>query len=357
MVFILIGILIFGLLIAVHELGHFLTAKLLGVKVNEFSIGMGPAVFSREKGDTLYSVRILPIGGYCAMEGEDDESADPHSFGRASGWRKVLILCAGAAMNFLTGLVILAVLLFQLSGITMPAIAGFLDGYGLEDCGLEAGDIVLSVNGRRMFSLYNQNLLVTALEAAGDEADFVVSRNGERITLNDIYMPRQQRVEEDGTVTNLRGLSTGIAGYDAGFGERLLYSWYSAVDMVKVVWSSLGALISGQVGLRELSGPVGIVDTMTDVGAQSQTAADAAWNLAFFAALIAVNLAVMNLLPLPALDGGRIFFLVLNDILYLLFRRKIAPKYEGYVHMAGLFALMGLMLVVTFSDVGKIFGH
>ena len=208
-----------------------------------------------------------------------------------------------------------------------------------------------------MFSLYGQNQLTVALSSGEDVLDFVVFRDGERISVENVSIPRQQRIEEDGTVSNLRGLSVGMAGYDAGAGERLLFSWYSAVDMVEVVWSSLGALISGQVGLRELSGPVGIVDTMTDVGTQSETPADAAMNLAFLAALIAVNLAVMNLLPVPALDGGRIFFLVLNGILYLLFRRKIAPKYEGYVHMAGLAALMGLMLVVTFSDVGKIFGH
>lgn len=358
MLFIFIGILIFGLLIAVHELGHFLTAKLMGVKVNEFSIGMGPAVFSKQKGDTLYSIRALPIGGYCAMEGEDDDSADPNAFGRASGWRKVLILCAGAVMNFLTGLIIVGVLLFQLPAIRMPAVVGFLDGYGLENCGLQAGDIVLSVNGQRMFSFYGQNPMSQALAAAGDVVDLVVSRDGERIVLEGVSMPRQERVEADGTVTNLRGISlVENAGYDAGVGERLLFSWYSAVDMVKVVWSGLGALFSGQVGLRDLSGPVGIVDTMTDVGTQSETLADAAMNLAFLAALIAVNLAVVNLLPLPALDGGRIFFLLLNGVLYLLFRQKIDAKYEGYVHFAGLVALMGLMLVVTFSDVGRIFGH
>lgn len=146
-------------------------------------------------------------------------------------------------------------------------------------------------------------------------------------------------------------------GYDASFGERLLYSWYSAVDMVEVVWTSLGTLISGQVGIRELSGPVGIVDTMTEVGQQSATAADAAMNLAFFAALIAVNLAVMNLRLCPPWTAAGFSSCCSNGVLYLLFRRKIAPKYEGYVHMAGLMALMGLMLVVTLSDVGKIFGH
>ena len=191
---------------------------------------------------------------------------------------------------------------------------------------------------------------------AGDTVDLVIVRGEERITLENVSMPRQERTAEDGTVTNLRGLSIGLAGYEAGFGERLLYGWYGAADMVKIVWSTLGDLIQGAVGLRDLSGPVGIVDMMTDVGSSSPTAADAVWNLAYLAALIAVSLAVMNLLPLPALDGGRVFFLLLNGVLYALFRKKIDAKYEGYVHLAGLAALMVLMLVVTLSDVGKLSG-
>lgn len=355
-VYILIAILIFGLLIATHELGHFLTAKLLGVQVNEFSVGMGPALWSREKGETLYSLRAFPIGGYCAMEGEDEESDNPRAFGRAAGWKKIIILCAGAAMNFVTGLVILAVLMFQLAVVPMSAVASFTEGYGLEDCGLRVGDVILSVNGRSTFSLYGIDVAMEALDQAGDTVDLVIVRGEERITLENVSMPRQERTAEDGTVTNLRGLSIGLAGYEAGFGERLLYGWYGAADMVKIVWSTLGDLIQGAVGLRDLSGPVGIVDMMTDVGSSSPTAADAVWNLAYLAALIAVNLAVMNLLPLPALDGGRVFFLLLNGVLYALFRKKIDAKYEGYVHLAGLAALMVLMLVVTLSDVGKLFG-
>ena len=355
-VYILIAILIFGLLIATHELGHFLTAKLLGVQVNEFSVGMGPALWSREKGETLYSLRAFPIGGYCAMEGEDEESDNPRAFGRAAGWKKIIILCAGAAMNFVTGLVILAVLMFQLAVVPMPAVASFTEGYGLEDCGLRVGDVILSVNGRSTFSLYGIDVAMEALDQAGDTVDLVIVRGEERITLENVSMPRQERTAEDGTVTNLRGLSIGLAGYEAGFGERLLYGWYGAADMVKIVWSTLGDLIQGAVGLRDLSGPVGIVDMMTDVGSSSPTAADAVWNLAYLAAFIAVSLAVMNLLPLPALDGGRVFFLLLNGVLYALFRKKIDAKYEGYVHLAGLAALMVLMLVVTLSDVGKLFG-
>ena len=194
------------------------------------------------------------------------------------------------------------------------------------------------------------------LSRAGDTLDLVVERDGEVVELKDVYLPYQERTDEEGNYTRLRGLSIGREALAAGVPEKLAYAWNSALDMVRTVWLSLGDLIRGAVGLNELSGPVGIVNMMSDVGSSSKTAADAAWNLGYLAALIAVNLAVMNLLPLPALDGGRILFLLLNGVLYLLARKKIDAKYEAYVHMAGLLALMGLMLVVTFSDVGKLFG-
>ena len=353
MLYIIIAILIFGVLIATHELGHFATAKLLGVKVNEFSVGMGPAVFKHQKGETLYSLRVLPIGGYCAMEGEDDDSSDPRSFGRAAGWKKLIILAAGAAMNFVTGLVILLVLYAPALGFYQEIYAGPLEGYGVEDSGLQPGDRFLSVDGHRVLVYGNAQLY---LSRAGDTLDLVVERDGEVVELKDVYLPYQERTDEEGNYTRLRGLSIGREALAAGVPEKLAYSWNSALDMVRTVWLSLGDLIRGAVGLNELSGPVGIVNMMSDVGSSSKTAADAAWNLGYLAALIAVNLAVMNLLPLPALDGGRILFLLLNGVLYLLARKKIDAKYEAYVHMAGLLALMGLMLVVTFSDVGKLFG-
>ena len=357
MLYILVAILIFGVLIATHELGHFTAAKCLGVKVNEFAIGMGPALFQGEKGETLYSVRALPIGGYCAMEGEDDDSADPRAFGRAAGWKKFIILSAGAAMNFLTGLLIILVLNSQSAGFALPTVAGFLEGYGIEDCGLQAGDRVVSIDGHRMYSYGDLSLY---LGRAGDTVDWVVERGGRRVELDGLYMPLQERAGESGETTYLRGLSIGVEVLPATLGNKLLFSWYGALDYVRMVWISLQELISGAVGLRDLSGPVGIVEVMTEVGSNpelSPTPMMAARNMANFAALIAGNLAVMNLLPLPALDGGRIFFLLLNGGLYGLFRKKIPPKYEGYVHMAGLAALMLLMLVVTLSDVGKLFGR
>ena len=353
MLYIVIAVLIFGVLIATHELGHFATAKLLGVKVNEFSIGMGPAVFKRQKGETLYSVRILPIGGYCAMEGEDDDSADPRSFGRASGWKKIVILCAGAAMNFITGLIIVLILFAPAAGFNQEVYAGPIAGYGNEDCGLLPGDRFLSVDGHRVLAYGNAQFY---LDRAGDTLDFVVERDGKAVELKDVHLPYQERTDENGNYTRLRGITLGAVAERAGWLDKCVYAWNTALDFVRTVWISLGDLVTGAMGLRDLSGPVGIVNVMTEVGAQSGSAMAAAWSLGYFAALIAVNLAVMNLLPLPALDGGRVFFLLLNWILNALFKKKIDPKYEGYVHMAGLAALMCLMLMVTLSDIGKLFG-
>ena len=353
MLYIIVAILIFGVLVATHELGHFATAKLLGVKVNEFAVGMGPALFKREKGETLYSLRLLPIGGFCAMEGEDDDSADPRAFGRAAGWKKIIILCAGALMNFVTGVIIIAILYAPATGFRAEIYGGPLEGYGTEDCGLMAGDRFLSVDGHRVLVYGNARFY---LDRAGERIDFVVERAGKRVELKNVSLPYQERTDANGNFTRLRGLTMSAVADPTNFAGKLLYSWNTAIDFVRVVWISLGDLVTGAVGLRDLSGPVGIVNMMGEVGSQSPTLYDAAWNLGYLAALIAVNLAVMNLLPLPALDGGRVFFLFLNTLLYGLFRKRIDAKYEGYVHLAGLAALMCLMLMVTLSDVGKLIG-
>ncbi len=353
MLYIIIAILIFGVLVATHELGHFAAAKLSGVKVNEFAVGMGPTLLKWGKGETLYSLRALPIGGFCALEGDDEESTDPRSFGRAAWWKKIIILCAGAAMNFLTGLVIIAVLYAPATGFRAEVYGGPLEGYGTENCGLLAGDRFLSVDGHRVLVYGNARFF---LDRAGETIDFVVERDGQRVVLRDVHLPYQERTDENGNYTRLRGLTMSVTADPTDVGGKLLYAWNTAIDLVRTVWISLGDMVTGAVGLRDLSGPVGIVNMMGEVGSQSPTLFDAVWNLGYLAALIAVNLAVMNLLPLPALDGGRVLFLALNGLLYGLFRKKIDARYEGYVHLAGLAALMCLMLAVTLSDVGKLFG-
>lgn len=308
-------------------------------------------IFKRQKGETLYSLRALPVGGFCAMEGEDedDEDADPRSFHKASRLRQFIILIAGAAMNFVTGLILIALLFANSAGFIRPTFDNYIEGYGLEDCGLLPGDVFVKLDGHSIFTYGN---LATYLSRSGSTIDFVVERGGEKVKVNDVYMPLQERVDEEGNNTWLRGFYVGKQIVPATFLTRIQYTWYTAVDFVRTVWMSLGDLIGGVYGLRDLSGPVGIVGTMNQIGEQSESTVDALRDLLYLAAFIAINLAVMNLLPLPALDGGRIFFLLLNAILPW----KIPAKYEGYVHMAGMALLMGLMVMVTLSDVGKIFG-
>lgn len=352
MLYIIIAIVLFGFLVAIHEFGHFITAKAFGVRVNEFAIGMGPALFSRQKGETLYALRLFPVGGFCAMEGEDDESDDPRSFGAQKAWKRLIILAAGAAMNFLAGLALILLLFSGAQAFVTPVISGFMDGFPLEgEQGLMTGDRLISINGERIY-LYN-DVTMFLKRGAGAPYDIVVERDSKRIVLNDFPLEPRQYTVEGKTVTRY---GVYFAAEEATFGIKLRNSWYNAIDFVRLVRISLTDLLTGAAGVKDLTGPVGIVDTITQIGNQSASVRVGFENILYFGALIAVNLAVMNLLPLPALDGGRIFFLLINGLWMLLFRRRIDPKYESYVHVAGLVALLGLMAIVTFNDLVRIFG-
>ena len=352
MVYVLAAILIFGFLIGIHELGHFLAAKACGVRVNEFAIGMGPAIWKKQKGDTLYALRLFPIGGYCAMEGEDEDSDDPAALNQQGFFKKILIFAAGAGMNFLTGLVIILALYAGAKAFYTPTIVEFAEGCPLESAeGLQTGDRILSIDGERVY-VYSDVSLLFGRNKDGT-FDLTVKRDGKRVELKDFPMERREyKASEGGTY---QGFGIYFGAEEASFGSRIAYSWNNAVDFVRLVRLSLQMLITGEAGLKDVSGPVGIVSTITEVGEQAATARDAIDNIAYFAALIAVNLAVMNLLPLPALDGGKIFFLVVNTVTMLLFRKQIPAKYENYIHYAGLILLLGLMLVVTFHDVWNLF--
>ena len=353
MVYILAAILVFGVLIAVHELGHFLAAKACGVTVHEFSIGMGPALYQKTKGETDYSIRLLPIGGFCAMEGEEEESDNPHALNNQSFWRKLLIYAAGAAMNFVAGLVILLVLFagakaFYTAEITAIDPASDLAAPG----GLQVGDELLYIDGERVYNQGNISMLL-GLNKDGT-FDFTVQRNGEKVKIHDFPAATHEFTDTKGGTYVGYGFTLG-AVEEATFFSKIRYSWNSAMDFVRMVRLSLEMLFTGEAGVKDLSGPVGIVNTMTEVGQQSATVRDAISNISYLAALIAVNLAVMNLLPIPALDGGKIFFLTINALFLLLFKRQIPAKFENYIHAAGFILLMGLMAVVMFMDVWKLF--
>ena len=351
MVYILAAILVFGVLIAVHELGHFMAAKACGVRVNEFSIGMGPALWKKQKGETQYSLRLFPVGGFCAMEGEEEDSDDPTALNNQGFWAKLLIFAAGAAMNFIAGLLIILVLYADAQAFYVPVVAGFADGCPLESAdGVQEGDRLLRIDGEKVY-VYSDISLLMGLNKTG-AFDLQIERNGEVITLRDFTMERREYTDQNGKAYTGYGLYFGAE--EATLGRKLSYSWNNAMDFVRLVRLSLQMLVTGQAGVKDLSGPVGIVSTMTQVGEQAATTRAAVENIAYLAALIAVNLAVMNLLPLPALDGGKIFFLVINAVIMQLFKKQIPAKYENYIHFAGLILLLALMAVITFSDVWKL---
>ena len=352
MIYIIAAILIFGVLIAVHELGHFLAAKACGVRVNEFSIGMGPTILHKTKGDTTYSLRLLPIGGFCAMEGEEEDSNDPTALNNQSFWKKLIIFAAGAFMNFLTGLIIIVALYAGAKAFYVPVITDFADGCPLQsESGLQVGDRLVSIDGERVY-VYSDVSLLLGRNKTG-VFDLKVKRDGQTVTLKDFPMERAEYTDQQGRTYTGFGLMFGAE--EATVGSRLRYSWNNAVDFVRIVRLSLQMLVTGEAGLKDVSGPGGIVSTITDVGEQAESASAAVENIAYLAALVAVNLAVMNLLPLPALDGGKIFFLVVNALCMLTIRKKIPAKFESYVHLAGFALLMLLMLVITFQDVWKLF--
>ena len=349
--YIIAALLVFGILIAVHELGHFLAAKACGVRVNEFAIGMGPTLWKKQKGDTQYSLRAFPIGGFCAMEGEEEDSDDPAALNNQGFWHKLVIFAAGAAMNFLAGLIIIFCLYAPADGFYQPVISGFAEGCPLESAGgLQTGDRILSIDGERVY-IYSDISLLMNLNKTGT-FDLTVERDGQKVQLRDFAMERRTYTDQSGSEYTGYGLYFGAA--EADFGDKLAYTWNNAVDFVRMVRLSLRMLFTGQAGLKDLSGPVGIVSTMVQVGEQAATTRAAVENIAYIGALVAVNLAVMNLLPLPALDGGRIFFLLVNAVAMLLFKKKIPSKYENYIHFAGLILLLALMVVLVFSDVGKL---
>lgn len=349
-IYIFIALLLFGILITVHEAGHFAAAKLLGTKVNEFAVGMGPKIYSRRRGETDYSLRAFPIGGYCAMEGEDEDSDDPRAFTNQKFWKKFLILLAGSLMNFLTGLLILMLLYAQVGTFIVPVIDDFMEGFPYEsEAGLLPGDRIAAIDGEPVYIYSDVALLFS--RSNGETMDLVIERNGQRLVRDNFPLKLREY-----TVNGEPQMKYGFffTAQEATVGMRLSQSWNNAVDFVRLVRMGLVDFVTGAAGLKELSGPIGIVESISEVGAESATTAAAARNILYYGALIAVNLAVMNLLPLPALDGGRIFFMLISSLFTLLTRRKLNPKYEGYVHAAGFICLLALMVVVAFNDIAKI---
>lgn len=338
---IILAILAFGMLVIVHEFGHFITAKRGGVQVNEFWIGMGPTLLKKEHNGTLYCLKLMPFGGACVMEGEDEESESAHAFGNASLPRRILIVAAGALMNFLVGfLIVLAVI--QPNGPNGGYIVSTLDSVdpastAAAEGGLQAGDEILEVDGYNI--LLRSDFEMALSRGADTTYEIVVRRDGEKVTLPAVVL--EATIEgEDGR--KMIGLT--FAEQPDSIGMHIKMAVRTSLNYARLVWVSLGMLVSGQVGVDQLSGPVGVASVMATTASYSISA------FLQLVAFISINLGVMNLLPLPALDGGRLVFLIIEGI-----RRKPVPaKYEGYIHAAGLLLLLALMVYVTGQDILRI---
>lgn len=347
--YIIIAIIIFGILIAIHEFGHFTAAKLCGVKVEEFAIGMGPALFKKQKGETVYALRILPIGGFCAMAGEDEESDDPRAFTNQGFWKKFVILCAGSFMNLVLGIVLILIMYAGAQAFVTPTIDHFMDGCPYEGAeAMQPGDTFYSIDGQRIYLVSD----VSSFLIRGDGVyDIVMLRDGEKVELKDFALTTKTYAEyaDEGPKYGF------VFGYtEATFGTKLEYTWNTTLEFSRLVWLGLGDLINGRVGLKDMSGPVGIVDMMNEVGQQAESAKAAADNLLYISAFIAINLAIMNMLPIPALDGGRVFLMIVTVIIEAVSRKKLDPKYEGYIHLGGMVLLLGLMALVMYNDIAKL---
>jgi regulator of sigma E protease len=313
---------------------------------------MGPALFKKQVGETLYSIRTIPIGGYCAMEGEDEDTDNPRSFQKAAWWKRLIILVAGSGMNLLLGVVIMMLIMLPVKKVAEPVINAFED-FATVNCagGLQVGDRILEVDGEKV---YLQSDFSTILSLnPGDIHDLVVERNGEKVSLPGFKMERHEVTDENGNKQMLFGMNFQISELD--FAGKLEYGWYYTLNCVRNVRLSLQMLFTGKVGIQEMAGPVGIIDQMSDVATSSESWFDAFLNLSYFGGFLAINLAVMNLLPIPALDGGRVVCLLLTTAVEGITRKKIDSKYEGYLHAAGMILLLGFMAVVMFKDIFVIF--
>lgn len=339
---ILLAILFFGFIIFFHELGHFSLAKLFKVKINEFAMGMGPAIFKIKGKETKYSLRLFPIGGYVSMEGEDEESEDDRAFCRKSAWKRFLIVCAGAVINITMGTIILAILISQQDLVGTTQIHSFAEGSQLEATGLRAGDVITRINGRYVFSDTDLSYLMFTDDDGA--LDITVKRNGEKVYLNGV---RFTTVEENG-VEKIKFDMT-ILGVDKTFASVGSSAVKQTVSVARMVWMSLGDMITGKYGLKDLSGPIGTVGVIADIAEESTKKTDYSALLNIMA-FISINIGVFNLLPIPALDGGRLLFILIE----MIFRKRVPAKYENWVHAVAMVLLLIFMALITFSDIFKL---
>lgn len=442
---VVIAVLLFELIIGLHEFGHFITAKLSGIKVNEFALGMGPKLFSFKKGETQYSLRLLPIGGYCAMEGEDEDSSEPRSFNNAKVWKRMIVIIAGAVMNIILGIIFSFIMVIPQEAYSSTTIDQFDPRSYSANSGLQEGDKIIKVNGYDIYNskdlsfsfagvscenvdgtsvsvykedcanaictkyskivnekepdddtlleLYNitvegcksvnasadkataqgaMNTAVEQLYKTVDVADFAfptiteketrqrytatvtVIRDGKEVELEDVQFFTYYKNEEDQKADKPSvSLDFYVEPIEKTFTSVITQGFSESVSVGRMVWQSLVWIVEGRFGFKDMSGPVGIASAVTQVASQGLEVnfGSAVFNILNVMTLITINLGIFNMLPFPALDGGRFLFLLIEWI----FRKPIPRKVEKYINAAGFAILMLFMIVVSCKDVWQLF--
>ena len=344
--YILVALIVFAILILTHELGHYISARIFGVKIYEFSIGMGPKMvtWTSKKTDIKYSIGILPIGGYVSMAGEDEESDDENALSKKEAWKRLIIVVAGAAMNLACGFILMFMLMSAVSdNLYSTTVAEIVpkEKYNYEistsESGLLAGDKILSVDGKRV--RIAAELDYEIMRNGIDTVELVVLRNGKKLSL-DVDFPT---VVSNGQIFGVRDFN--YVRESGSFLNVLKHGFFRSTLNVRMVWESIFDLITGRFGMEAVSGPIGVTTAISDAAQSSFL------DLLYLAVVISINLGVINMMPLPALDGGRAVFIILEMI-----RRKPVPvKYEGMVHFVGIVLLMGLMLIISLKDIISLF--
>ena len=333
---IIIAVLFFQLIIVIHEGGHFVAARLMKIKVNEFSIGMGPKLIQFTKGETKYTLRLVLFGGYCAMEGEDSDSDDKNAFSNKRVIQRIFVVVAGAFMNLVLGLVIISIMVSTQSLIGTTTVAKFEDN-AISSQTLEVGDKIKSIDGMRV---YTSTDVTTGLSRSADNTvEFVVERNGEAKTLDVEF----EMSEYEGH--QYINMDFFVLGVEKTFSSVIKESLAQFVSYCRMIFLSLHDLIVGRYGVSDISGPVG---TVSIVSTAVKTSLPTVLRIM---ALLTVNVGLFNLFPFPALDGWRLFVLAFEGI----FKKKLPSKFEWLINSIGLALLIGLMCVVTFSDITKLF--
>lgn len=341
---IIIAILIFSIIIIFHELGHFLLAKANGIRVNEFCLGLGPTIIGFTKGETKYSLKLFPIGGACMMEGEDEESNDNRAFGKKPVWARISVVAAGPVFNFIMAFVFAFILICNI-GYDLPVLSDVSEGYPAEAAGMQAGDTIIKIDNSRIH--FFRDISAYTQFHPGETVMVTYERDGSRY---ETQITPQYNEEYGYYMYGFQGSTENTHG---NVFENLKYSVYEVSYWIKVTLNSLRALITGQVGVNEMSGPVGIVNMIGDSYEQSVTQGYYMMilQMLYITIFLSANLGVMNLLPLPALDGGRLFFMLIE----LVRGKRVDPDKEGMVHFVGMMLLFALMFFTFFNDIRRLF--